>query len=128
MDIPDIRPIFDHDLTNGVPIDMPREGKLNDLRQLNGASAGLRLQFSQIWWVSWHSLKLLPYMDLSTQEINLLELKAKDLASAKAASRRKIGDRRISFRYRVDETVNLLRIRNEKFTVSDFRKTDSCAW
>jgi hypothetical protein len=41
MDISAIRPAFDHDLTNGESPDMPRERKLNDLRQLDGAPAGL---------------------------------------------------------------------------------------
>jgi hypothetical protein len=81
MDIPDIRPILDHDLANGISFDVPRERELNDLRQLDGASAGLRLQFAQIRWNSRHSLELLPYMDLPAQEVNLLKLKAEDLTS-----------------------------------------------
>jgi hypothetical protein len=46
MDVSDVRPIFDDDFANGVSLDVSSKRELNDLRQLDGAAACLRLEFA----------------------------------------------------------------------------------
>jgi hypothetical protein len=87
LNVPNIRPIFDDDLANWVHLDVSRERELNYLRQLDNAPAGLPLKF------------------------------AEGLVSTQAASCRKLGDRRVSFRNRIGEAVDLLgiRMKNSRF-------------
>ncbi|MBV9163013.1 MAG: hypothetical protein JO281_15990 [Pseudonocardiales bacterium] len=58
------------------------ERELNDLRKLDGAPAGLRLEFTQVRRNSRHSLELLSHVDLPIQEVDLADLNAEDLTPA----------------------------------------------
>ncbi|MDQ3760997.1 MAG: hypothetical protein M3460_04660 [Actinomycetota bacterium] len=92
MDVPGVCPIFDDDFANRIHLDVPSKRELNDLWQLDSASAGLRLELTEVRRNPRHSFELLPHMDFPAQKVNLLKLKAEDLTPTQATSCRKVRD------------------------------------